>query len=671
MAATGVRLDVGRGPMCVGARVDWLKLAARVAIREATLATIANRALDAPIHGGVAMPGPPLPLTIARPMPGGKYVLRADGCAVEIWTRAPGSEVIADRPVPGWTVSVEWSGAACVTRGWPWCVERSWRIFEWVGETYEARIQRIDLAADFRGLDLRTSQLDAFVRRARKAPVSWHKPRETIKPAFVADCEPLQLGLFNVGDNAIKTSARIRSVLGAVLPLAPTPIAGSASAAARDAQRDARREVYDREAAAEDAAEETAIVYASDERLSSVAFGRGGDVQVRIYDKTSELKTKPEAARELEYAVWAEYGWSGDETVTRVEGQIRGAALDELAARALTRATELRDPEGPSARMIKQIKALQAPLWAYLVGQPGHSYRCERRSYECECGDVWRGGTEAHRAAKAHAREHEHNIRRAKACCAFHHEGGREAEAQAVAHMGGLGWEKRNEGGLWVDGEAPRGAREHHPVVKVPIRGWLRMTDEADTRTRKERRRTDDRWTTVQRVRWHGVLEASARKRQTKRGSRRRASTVVFGCLRELAVNDKLPPVHAAMVGVDGVVYDDAKAFVDTIGDAAASFVAAYAKTVVEKSVDSLVEALLRGQDAKVTARRLLEKHGEIHASIRGIAKALPRAPDIVWDIEQQSGVFLRVPRVDVSSRWKRGQPGRQLWREPDAQVGT
>jgi hypothetical protein len=77
------------------------------------------------------------------------------------------------------------------------------------------------------------------------------------------------------------------------------------------------------------------------------------DISLRVYDKTEELRQVSTDAekREAEHARWREQGWDGQGPVTRVEFQIRGAALDEL---------DLRTPEGCIRR--------RDNVWKYLTG---------------------------------------------------------------------------------------------------------------------------------------------------------------------------------------------------------------------------------------------------------------------------------------------------------------
>jgi hypothetical protein len=79
-----------------------------------------------------------------------------------------------------------------------------------------------------------------------------------------------------------------------------------------------------------------------------------GNIVCRIYDKTEELRASSPAVqdrRAAEHARWSAAGWNGTDAVTRVEFQIRGAALKELERGAL------RDPETALATL--------DPVWRY------------------------------------------------------------------------------------------------------------------------------------------------------------------------------------------------------------------------------------------------------------------------------------------------------------------
>ncbi len=72
-------------------------------------------------------------------------------------------------------------------------------------------------------------------------------------------------------------------------------------------------------------------------KVCGLSVGRGGALMARIYDKRLELGLKWKASEpgkvRAEEERWRASGWDGDAPVTRVEFQIRGAAVRELGIR--------------------------------------------------------------------------------------------------------------------------------------------------------------------------------------------------------------------------------------------------------------------------------------------------------------------------------------------------
>jgi hypothetical protein len=89
--------------------------------------------------------------------------------------------------------------------------------------------------------------------------------------------------------------------------------------------------------------------YAQQGQRSGYVIGQGGDISLRLYDKTLEIKGsgKDHARRQ-----WRERGWDGCATVWRVEAQIRRNALERFGVRYLEEFN----------RRIRE-------LWRYVVGQ--------------------------------------------------------------------------------------------------------------------------------------------------------------------------------------------------------------------------------------------------------------------------------------------------------------
>jgi hypothetical protein len=113
--------------------------------------------------------------------------------------------------------------------------------------------------------------------------------------------------------------------------------------------------------------------HARSDRTTGLTVGRG-DLVLRVYDKLEELRqgTSPSSAerRAEEYSRWLARGWDGTAPITRVEFQLRGAALKEIGDGAL------RVPDGA-------LESLD-PTWQYLtrhwvrVAVPGSRVRRDR-----------------------------------------------------------------------------------------------------------------------------------------------------------------------------------------------------------------------------------------------------------------------------------------------------
>lgn len=73
-------------------------------------------------------------------------------------------------------------------------------------------------------------------------------------------------------------------------------------------------------------------VYYAHNQLSGWVIGQGGDLLARIYDKTLEIKS----SHKLYFkSVWKEQGWSGSESVWRVEFQYKREVLSEMEVHTL------------------------------------------------------------------------------------------------------------------------------------------------------------------------------------------------------------------------------------------------------------------------------------------------------------------------------------------------
>jgi len=88
--------------------------------------------------------------------------------------------------------------------------------------------------------------------------------------------------------------------------------------------------------------------YAQQRQRSGYVIGQGGDISLRLYDKTLEIRRsgKEHATRQ-----WRERGWDGRATVWRVEAQIRRNALEQFGA-----------------RYVHELDRRIRELWRYVVG---------------------------------------------------------------------------------------------------------------------------------------------------------------------------------------------------------------------------------------------------------------------------------------------------------------
>lgn len=76
--------------------------------------------------------------------------------------------------------------------------------------------------------------------------------------------------------------------------------------------------------------------YRGPSRVTGITAGSGGALMARLYAKSVELALPGrEAKRVIEHALWRAHGWDGQQAVTRVEFQCRGALLDEIHLRDL------------------------------------------------------------------------------------------------------------------------------------------------------------------------------------------------------------------------------------------------------------------------------------------------------------------------------------------------
>ncbi|MDP9002372.1 MAG: hypothetical protein M3O46_19950 [Myxococcota bacterium] len=125
-------------------------------------------------------------------------------------------------------------------------------------------------------------------------------------------------------------------------------------------------------------------VYYRGAKRTGWTFGRGGDLSVRVYDKTEELRFREASAESAkariaasdkaaqEATIWAQNGWTPGEPVTRVEVQVRGTALNELCGRCEVKVRSSGDPDdyeravdAAAAQMAALLEHAVDGIWQY------------------------------------------------------------------------------------------------------------------------------------------------------------------------------------------------------------------------------------------------------------------------------------------------------------------
>jgi len=122
-----------------------------------------------------------------------------------------------------------------------------------------------------------------------------------------------------------------------------------------------------------------------DSETTGWTFGRGGDLSVRVYDKTAELGFRARTAegvaaarlasekRAQEAEIWARAGWTEGEPVARVEVQARGTALSELCDRCEVSVASVTADEYERAldeaceRMCDLVERAVDGIWQYTM----------------------------------------------------------------------------------------------------------------------------------------------------------------------------------------------------------------------------------------------------------------------------------------------------------------
>ena len=125
--------------------------------------------------------------------------------------------------------------------------------------------------------------------------------------------------------------------------------------------------------------------------LTGIVVCPGGDLQLRMNDKLRELRAHPGNSMHIQQ-VWRQHGWHAGASVTRVEFQLRRAALRELGVESSQQLDSRIDPVWQYC--IKTFRLVQAgatrlrrakldPRWASLrsvvfVAPSGHARRAQQ-----------------------------------------------------------------------------------------------------------------------------------------------------------------------------------------------------------------------------------------------------------------------------------------------------
>ena len=278
----------------VGARVDWLTVAFRLNYHPGVLQELRERGDVAKKHGAAAVLFGGAMWHMRVRQGGSVFALESveRGERVDVIPRGQGAELsVLGELEPGFTLVIHVSGVVLASRAPDEWIQRAWMLARAVGDVREARIRRLDLAVDLAG----APSLDSF------SNADWLRAARRTQIAKEVD---------EVGEAEEGPSREVAS-----LPLFI----------------ETRKRT----------------TYSDALRTTGWVFGRGGDISVRVYDKSLEL----DATRApLEQAIWATRGWQPGEQVTRVELQTRGTALDELCRHRLAVILVIPPPGRGSAR---------------------------------------------------------------------------------------------------------------------------------------------------------------------------------------------------------------------------------------------------------------------------------------------------------------------------------
>lgn len=172
----------------VGARVDALTVAFRVALDEELVAALEARANVAREHGRASFAFRTLRGELAHSRASRTWHVtnEAAGWRVMVDCKASGAiDLPNGERLPGWTVEVVWY--AQVLADLPHvgvAVERARVLAEGLGSVLDARVRRVDICADVAGASVLPEDVDRLVRRARAKVTAHGVEREIEGPLF-------------------------------------------------------------------------------------------------------------------------------------------------------------------------------------------------------------------------------------------------------------------------------------------------------------------------------------------------------------------------------------------------------------------------------------------------------------------------------------------------------
>jgi hypothetical protein len=262
-------------------RVDAFVVAFRVAVDEETRVALVRAAEVARVHGRSAVRIASLEWELKLGSAATIYNLRRDqhvrmridlnaaGGALVPTINGLGESVVEHEP--GWTIEIVAYAAHLAQVGLVETKNETEKIARSMGKVFDARLRRIDLAADVAGWQLQARDRRAFVRRSR-----------------------------------VRTSIYAHAPQGHDLRSVVPPAELRASATAYETRQ-----------------------------ITGFSVGRGDvvarvyDKREELQLDASKHKAPAEEER------WRAGGWDGEDKITRVEFQLRGEALKELGARSL------------------------------------------------------------------------------------------------------------------------------------------------------------------------------------------------------------------------------------------------------------------------------------------------------------------------------------------------